>query len=157
MVVPGDIPDTQAYLAFSPSTGGYKLDVPEGWARSQAGAAATLTDKFNAIQVEIRPAVAAPTTASAQSTDVPALAAAVPCFTIGTVSEVSRKAGAAVLITYRADSPANAVTGKVVRQDVERYEFWHAGQEAVITLSAPQGSDNVDPWRRVTNSFTWAP
>jgi hypothetical protein len=25
-----------------------------------------------------------------------------------------------------------------------------------LTLSAPVGSDNVDPWRTVTDSFRWA-
>jgi hypothetical protein len=38
---------------------------------------------------------------------------------------------------------------------VERYEFWRAGHEVVLTLSAPVGSDNVDPWRKVTDSFAW--
>jgi len=47
------------------------------------------------------------------------------------------------------------VTGKVVRDDVERYEFWRGGTEAVLTLSGAAGSDNVDPWRLVTDSFTW--
>jgi hypothetical protein len=47
------------------------------------------------------------------------------------------------------------VTGKVVLQDVERYVFWQAGTRATITLSSPKGSDNVDPWRKVTNSFGW--
>jgi len=68
---------------------------------------------------------------------------------------VTRNAGPAVLIVYRANSPADPVTGKTVRQDVERYEFWHAGKLAVVTLSSPQGSDNVDPWRKVTDSFAW--
>jgi hypothetical protein len=68
---------------------------------------------------------------------------------------VSRAAGPAVHITYKADAAPDPVTGKVVHDDVERYEFWLAGSEAVITLSSPQGSDNVDPWRVVTDSFSW--
>ena len=38
---------------------------------------------------------------------------------------------------------------------MERYTFWHDGQEAVLTLSGPKGADNVDPWRIVTNSLRW--
>ena len=43
----------------------------------------------------------------------------------------------------------------VVPDAVERYEFWRGGTEAVVTLSGAAGSDNVDPWRLVTDSFTW--
>jgi hypothetical protein len=95
--------------------------------------------------------------ASAASVDAPALAASASCFQAGKTTMVTRKAGPAVLMTYRADSPSDPVTGKVVRQDVERYEFWQGGKLAVITLSSPQGSDNVDPWRKVTDSFAWGP
>jgi hypothetical protein len=60
-----------------------------------------------------------------------------------------------VLATYRADSSPDPVTGKVVHDDVERYELWRSGTTAVVTLASPKGSDNVDPWRKVTDSFTW--
>ena len=66
-----------------------------------------------------------------------------------------RTAGTAVLITYHALSAVNPVTGKVANEAVERYEFWRNGREVVLTLAAPVGSDNVDPWRKVTDSFTW--
>ena len=65
------------------------------------------------------------------------------------------QAGPVVLVTYRANSAPDPVTGKSVVLDVERYEMWHNGTRATITLSAPQGSDNVDPWRTVTDSFRW--
>ena len=64
-------------------------------------------------------------------------------------------AGSAVLITYQADSAPNEVTGKVVADAVERYEFWDNGTTVVLTLSGPVGADNVDPWRTVTDSFRW--
>jgi hypothetical protein len=68
---------------------------------------------------------------------------------------VTRKAGPAVLVTYQADSPPDPVTGKVVRDDVERYEFWRNGTEVALTLAGSAGSDNVDPWKIVTDSFAW--
>jgi hypothetical protein len=156
-LVPGDIPDNQAYVAFQPTAAGYQLSVPEGWARSEAGGVVTFTDKFNSIRVQVVPAPTAPSVASAGTTDVASLRASAPCFVAGKVSQVSRTAGPVILVTYRADSPPDAVTGKIVRQDVERYEFWRSGQEAIVTLSSSQGSDNVDPWRRVTDSFRWTP
>src|SRR5690349_20985130 len=51
----GDIPDNQAYVAFSPPGGGFSVKVPEGWSRSTAGGAITFTDKLNAIRIESHP------------------------------------------------------------------------------------------------------
>jgi hypothetical protein len=152
---PGDIPDTVKFVDYTPPSGRYTIKYPESFGRAEAGDAVTFTDKFNSIKVELVAAPQAPTAATAQSTEVPKIAAATRCFEAGKVSTVTRKAGPAVLITYRADSPPDAVTGKIVRQDAERYEFWKPGLEAVITLSAPVGSDNVDPWKTVTDAFAW--
>jgi hypothetical protein len=156
VLVPGDIPDNQAFVAYQSPTGGYRVNVPEGWARQDAAGATVFTDKLNSIRVDVSAAAAQPTVASAQTSEVAALATSAACFQPGTVSQVNRKAGPAVLVTYRASSSPEPVTGKVVRLDVERYEFWRAGKLIAITLSSPQGSDNVDPWRKVTDSFTWA-
>ena len=152
---PGDIPDNQAYVAYSPASGGYQIKVPEGWARSSAGSAVVFSDKYNTIRVELRSASAAPTVASAKRAELPMLANSTLGFRSGTVSSVTRTAGPAVLITYQAASPPNDVTGKSVLLDVERYEFWSRGVAAILTLSGSVGSDNVDPWRSVTNSFGW--
>ena len=154
VLVPGDIPDGVKYVTYH-SPDGYHIDHPDGWSQSQSGGAVVFTDKFNSIRIEVSPVAAAPSVSSARSGEVPALATAAPCFQAGAVTQVSRKAGAAVLITYRADSAQDPVTGKVVLEDVERYEFWQGGRQATITLSASRGSDNVDPWRRVTDSFAW--
>jgi hypothetical protein len=154
VTAPGDIPDTQAYVVYQ-SPDGYHVSVPEGWARSQPAGGVLFSDKFNSIQVQVTSVSAAPSTSSAQSSEVPALATSVPCFQAGKVSQVARHAGPAVLIVYRSVSAADPVTGKFVHQDVERYEFWQAGKLAVVTLSSPLGSDNVDPWRKVTDSFAW--
>lgn len=153
---PGDIPDNTQFVAYSPPSHRYSVKVPEGWARTASGDTVTFTDKFNAVRVELVPAAHAPTVASAKTDEVPRLAAATPCFALRGVTTATRRgAGAAVLVTYRADAAPDAVTGKVVRDDVERYEFWRNGVEAVLTLSGAQGADNVDPWRTVSDSFTW--
>lgn len=151
---PGDIPDTQAFVAFQRPADGYTISVPEGWARSEQTGTVSFTDKFNSVRVQVTPAPAPPTATSAQA-EVAALGSSVQCLQQGSASTVTRKAGQAVLVKYRADSPPDPVTGKVVHQDVERYEFWNAGSKAVVTLASPVGSDNVDPWRKVTDSFAW--
>jgi hypothetical protein len=152
---PGDIPDNQAFVSFS-APGQYTIKAPEGWARTDAGAITSFTDKLNTIRVELKPSPAPPSVQSAQAQDVPAIAAQSRCFETPKVSTAQRRAGPAVLITYRADSAPDPVTGKVIHDDVEQYQFWKPGTEAVVTLSSPQGSDNVDPWRTVTDSFAWS-
>jgi hypothetical protein len=150
----GDIPDNAAFVEFRSPTGGFALRHPEGFAESTNGSAVTFTDKLNTIRVETVAASAAPTVASAQSAELPAIQSAAG-FKAGKVTTVSRKAGPGVLLTYEADAPPDTVTGKVVHDEVERYEFWRTGTEVIITLSSPKGSDNVDPWRIVTDSFRW--
>ena len=152
---PGDIPDNQGFVTYSPPDSVYTVKVPEGWARTDAPTEVNFTDKLNGIDVRVVDAVSAPSVESAKADEVPKLAAATACFELKTVAAITRKAGPAVVITYRDDSAPDPVTGRVVRDDVERYEFWRNGKQATLTLSAPAGSDNVDPWRTVTDSFTW--
>jgi hypothetical protein len=154
--VAGDIPDNQAFVPYADPGKSFTVTVPEGWARTTSGSGVLFTDKYNSVTVEARSAATAPTAASAQAGEVPSIRASAKNFQVGKVSTVSRQAGPAVLITYQADSPPNSVTGKVAREAVERYEFWKAGHEVVLTLAAPVGSDNVDPWRTITDSFSWS-
>ncbi len=151
----GDIPDNQVFIAFSPPSGGFSVKIPEGWARVGDGGAVAFTDKLNSIRMEAKSASVSSTVQSAQQNELPAIEAAATNFQAGKVLAVTRKAGAAVQITYGANSPPDPVTGKVVHDAVERYEFWKAGTEVILTLSGPQGADNVDPWRIVTDSFGW--
>ena len=153
----GDIPDNQAFVDFNPLNGGYAVKIPEGWARTDSAAGTVFTDKFNTITVQAAPAASAPTVASVQAVEVPQIQATVQGFQPGSVTAADRAAGTAVLITYQADSPPSPVTGKVAALAVERYEFWKSGTGVTLTLSAPVGSDNVDPWRTVTDSFRWTP
>jgi hypothetical protein len=151
----GDIPDNQVFVSYTPPTGGYQVDVPEGWARTAEGAAVTFTDKLNSVRMETVAAPRAPTVASATADELPAIASSAAGYAPGKVEQVARKAGPAILLTYRADGTPDAVTGKVVHLAVERYELWKGGREVVLTLSGPVGADNVDPWKRVTDSLTW--
>jgi len=152
---PGDIPDDQVFVGYQPPGARFSVKVPEGWARMSSGGAVVFTDKLNSIKLETRPSPSQPTAASATSAELPGIRSASSNFQGGDVTEVRRRGGTAVLIRYRADAPADQVTGKVVRDDVERYEFWRGGSAAILTLAGPVGADNVDPWRIVTDSFRW--
>jgi hypothetical protein len=153
--VAGDIPDNQAFIPFTSADGTYTVTVPEGWARSNDGTATVFTDKFNSVRIEQIAMPTEPHPDGAKAVEIPDLKAKVPGFKEGTVTEVQRKSGPVLEITYGATSPPDPVTNKTVSQAVERYEFWRNGTSVVITLAGPDGADNVDPWRTVTDSFQW--
>ena len=151
----GDIPDNQAYVPYTPPEHLFTVSVPEGWARTTQGVATVFTDKSNSVRIETRTPTSAPTVDTARVDELPVLEATTPGFHLGGISAVDRKAGQVVLITYTAASPPNPVTGKSGTDAVERYEFWHGNDEVILTLSGAQGSDNVDPWRTITDSLQW--
>jgi hypothetical protein len=146
---PGDIPDNQAFVAYSPAGADYSVKVPEGWARTTAGGAVTFTDKLNAITMQEGPAKRTP------KRELSLLARQVKGFQPGSVGLVRRSAGRAVRITYLADGTPDPVTGKTRTDAVERYLFTRGGKRVTLTLSGPKGADNVDPWKLVTDSFHW--
>jgi hypothetical protein len=151
----GDIPDNQAFVAYSPPGADYSVKVPEGWARSATGAAVTFTDKLNAIQMEEHAAKARPTLAAARR-ELPRLASRVRAFKPGSVTVVKRTSGPAVRMTYLAAGRPDPVTGKTRTDAVERYLFFRRGKQVILTLSGPKGADNVDPWKLVTDSLKWS-
>ncbi|GAA2323858.1 lipoprotein [Nonomuraea roseoviolacea subsp. roseoviolacea] len=144
---PGDIPDDTVFVTYRHPGQPYEVKVPEGWARTDLPTGASFTDKLNSVRIEIEPAASPPTEASIRSQ--------VRGGDVRTVGTVTRKGGKAVRIVYRADSSPDPVTGKVVKDEVERYTFYRSGHEAILTLSGPVGADNVDPWRTVSDSFRW--
>jgi hypothetical protein len=151
---PGDIPDNAVYVPYRAAL--CQIKVPEGWARTKLATGASFTDKLNSVRIETVAAAAAPTPETAKQSEVPKLQAAGGNFVLKKVDTVTRKGGQAVRIVYEVDSAPNPVTGKVIRDVAERYEFFRNGHEAVLTLSGPTGADNVDPWRLVSDSFGWS-
>ncbi|MFD8394324.1 hypothetical protein ACFV2N_35240 [Streptomyces sp. NPDC059680] len=157
---PGDIPDNQVYVAYRPGSGtftftGFRVKVPEGWARTEQKNTTVFTDKLNTVRITAASVSSAPTVGSVTHTVVPQLKAQVPKFAQPKVTEVTRHAGRIVLLTYQGDSGKDPVTGKVVRDASERYAFYRSGHEVDLTLSGPVSADNVDPWRIISDSFTW--
>lgn len=153
---PGDIPDNAVFVDHVAPGSRVHFAVPEGWAESKRSGKASFTDHFNSIAIQVVSSASAPTASSAQRVDVPALQRSEPQFKLSGIDNLTRKgAGSAVRIKYLIDSAPDPVTGKVVRDAVERYEFWHNGQEAILTLTGPRNADNVDPWQIVSDSVTW--
>ncbi len=150
---PGDIPDTVAYIPYTNAAGGYTFNHPEGWAQTEQGTSASFTDKYNGVSASIQTAANPPNPTSAQSTDVPALRASEPAFALVSVAPVTLPAGPGVLIVYRRNSPPDPVTGRSVRQEVNRYEIFGTNRVVVFDLFGAVGADNVDPYRRMSQSL----
>jgi len=151
---PGDIPDNQVFVRYSPAGAGYTLEYPEGWVQQHADGTTTFTKNLNKIAVTSTARGAAPTTAGVERVDVSKLRST-PGFELVKVDTVMRSAGRAIHIVYGATSTPDPVTLKRVALDGERYLFWRNGKLVTIILETPHGSDNVDAWRTITNSFAW--
>ena len=152
---PGDIPDSQAFIIYQNTTGGYQLEVPEGWARAGAGGNVTFISKLDGVSVTIAPVAALPTAASVQANEAKLIQSQGRAVTITGVSEANLPGGKAVVIKYMSNSEPNSVTNKRVRLENIAYIFYKNGKEATLTMWAPQGADNVDQWNRMANSFRW--
>ncbi|MCZ2403986.1 hypothetical protein IV498_12545 [Paenarthrobacter sp. Z7-10] len=151
----GDIPDNQAYIKAGAPSGDYTLQVPEGWAEVRKANSLTFTEKLNSISVQESHTPSAPTVQSVGATQVPALAASVPDFSLLNVAPFKRNGGSGILITYTGSSAPDAVTHKSLTQAFERYLFFSHGTIAALTLAGAKGADNVDPWAKVSGSFRW--
>jgi hypothetical protein len=152
---PGDIPDTTVYVTYHAPAGRMSVKVPEGWSRASTPAGSTFTSNLNSINLAWMPMAAAPTVSSARAT-VRALQAGTRAFRLQAVRAVSLAGGPAVEMIYQVNSTPNPVTGRQYRLVIERFAFYRKGHGAVLSLSSAVGSDNVDPWRIVSESFRWA-
>lgn len=152
---PGDIPDNTVFVPYR-APGGFIFRVPEGWARTRSGAAVSFTDKLNTVSAAWFAATSAPTVTSATRTEVPQLRTTERALRLGGVRSVTLPGGKSVLVTFQENSAPNPVTGKQYRLDVQRFEFFRGGTEAILTLSSPVGADNVDAWRMISESFAWS-
>ncbi len=149
---PGDIPDNIAYVPYRNAAAGYTFVHPEGWASVVHGATVTFTDKLNGVTASGFAATAAPTVVSSGQ-DVARLRATQPAFELRTVKSTSLPGGTGVLIVFRRNSVPDPVTGKVFRDEVERYEIYLVGREVVLDLYGAVGSDNVDPYTKISQSL----
>ena len=151
---PGDIPDTQVFVTYT-SPLGFAIKVPEGWSRKEDVQSVSFADKYNTIEVVLASAAAAPTADSAKSANVPDLEKTGRAVKVTKVKDVRLKSGAAVLVSYTANSAPNAVTNKQIRIEHDRYLIYKDGKLAVLDMAAPQGADNIDDWSMMANSFHW--
>lgn len=150
---PGDIPDNVAYVPYTNSIGRYSFVHPEGWVRSGQGATVRFTDKLNGITATTTAASAPPTVVQTRASTVPSLSSGQPAFQLVSVRQITLPGGTGVLVTYRRNSAPDPVTGKVFRDEVQRYEVFSRGHQVTLELYGAVGSDNVDPYAKISQSL----
>jgi hypothetical protein len=151
----GDIPDTATYLRYRGKS--YSIEYVEGWVQARlARDGVRMSDIDSFVQVTLG---ARPTHSLAAFVRGPGLAATTREYQkVVKVSMTSVKmpAGTAMLLVVKARSAPDPVTGKQVTLVIDRYFVVGRSRLAVVTLATPVGVDNVDAFRRISHSFTWA-
>ena len=151
----GDIPDSQAFVRYTAASGGYSLEVPEGWSRMNAGNGVSFTSKLGRVEVALRPALGAPSVASVRAGVLAGLTKADPSLKVALFRAVQLPAGPAILARFTSAGAMNEVTGRRVTLENDLYVLRNGPREVVLRLSAPLGSDNVDAWTRMARSLAW--
>ena len=151
---PGDIPDNQVFTEYR-SPLGFKIKVPEGWARRESSDGVTFNDKYNTISLLMSQRPDAVTVANVKQDDVSELEKTGKAVRVTAVKSVKLPAGSAVVVSYSSNSEPNPVTEKAIRGENERYFFWQNGKLVTLTLSSPYGADNADQWDLMSKSFRW--
>jgi hypothetical protein len=151
---PGDIPDNQVFIDYR-SPLGFKIKVPEGWARRESADGVTFNDKYNTIALLASQRSEPVTVAGVKQQDVAELERTGKAVRVTAVKSVKLPSGSAVVVSYSSNSEPNPVTEKGIREENERYFFWQNGKLVTLTLSSPYGADNADQWNLMSKSFRW--
>ncbi len=146
----GDIPDSAVYLCYT--SRGFSVEYVEGWLQTAAAHGVTFSDKDSSVIVDLRPRLGGDLSAYVQRIDLSRLAHT-PGFRREGLTRDSIGGYHALRLTYRGQSAPDAVTGKTVALQVDRYYVQGRHALAVITLATPLGVDNADGFRRIAHSF----
>ncbi|MDQ2934384.1 MAG: photosystem II reaction center PsbP family protein [Chloroflexota bacterium] len=150
----GDIPDNAVFLTYKNATHGFSIQYVEGWQVSQQADGVAIRDKDSVETVQV---LAAPSDLAAyiRQTDLPALRSQAG-FKLVKQDTVSVGSSQYTHLSYQLPSPPDPVTGKRVASTVDRYYILHGASLAIVSLSTPDGVDNVDAFRQMIGSFKWA-
>jgi len=146
----GDIPDSAVYLRYT--NRGFSVEYVEGWLQTAAAHGVTFSDKDSAVIVDLRPRLGGDLSAYVQRIDLSRLAHT-PGFRREGLARDAVGGYHALRLTYRGQSAPDAVTGKTVALQVDRYYVQGPHALAVMTLATPLGVDNADGFRRIAHSF----
>ena len=141
------------FLTHRDTTLGFSIDYVEGWQVRPQPDGVVIKDKDSS---EIASIVSTPPDLGAwvSATDLPGLRSQSGFKLIGqdTVKVGSRQL---IHLRYHLPAPPDPVTGKRVPSTVDRYYVPGPRGVAIVSLSTPDGVDNVDAFRQMIESFTW--
>jgi hypothetical protein len=91
--------------------------------------------------------------ATVDATLIPSLTASAGAVQVVSVDSASLRNGPAVKVVWRVNSTPDPVTGRVYRDEVVTYVAGVNGVVVRMDLSGAVGSDNVDPYRTMSDSL----
>jgi hypothetical protein len=150
----GDIPDNAKFLTFHSASPAFSIQYVEGWQVTQQAAGVVIRDKDSSETVAIVDAHS-DVPGYVATTDLPALEAQ-PGFKLVHQDTVKVGGSTYIHLVYNAPAPPDPVTGKQVPSTIDRYYVPGSAGLAVISLSTPNGVDNVDAFRQMIESFAWS-
>ncbi len=149
----GDVPDNAVFLTYRGGTPPFSVQYVEGWQVTSQPDGVVIRDKDSSETVSVAAAPADLATWIA-STDLPALQAQAG-FKLDTQDRVKVGGSSYDHLVYHLPAPPDPVTGKQVPSTVDRYYVPGPAGLAVVSLSTPDGVDNVDAFRQMIESFRW--
>jgi hypothetical protein len=152
---PGDIPDNQIFVTYISSQGGYELEVPEGWARTENGRDVTFIYKLDGVSVSTTNTTQQPTSNDIRNNQAEQIKKTGGAVVINSIKDIQILKSPAVHMVYESNSDLDPVTNKRVRLENDVYYFYKNGSLVELRLWAPLGADNIDQWKRISNSFKW--
>jgi hypothetical protein len=152
---PGDIPDNQIFVTYISSQGGYELEVPEGWARTENGRDVTFIYKLDGVSVSTTNTTQQPTSNDIRNNQAEQIKKTGGAVVINSIKDIQILKSPAVHMVYESNSDLDPVTNKRVRLENDVYYFYKHGSLVELRLWAPLGADNIDQWKRISNSFKW--
>ncbi len=150
----GDVPDNAVFLTYRNAAHGYSIQYVEGWQVTTTPESVIIRDKDSTETV----AVVAPQADVASyisGTDLPALRSQAG-FKLVKEDRVKTKSATYDHLVFHLPSPPDPVTGKQIPSTVDRYYVPGSNGLAIVSLSTPDGVDNVDAFRTMIESFTWS-
>lgn len=150
----GDVPDNAVFLVDQDATHGFSIDYVEGWQVTPVADGVEIRDKDSSETVRVMP-LPADLAACVRDVELPALAAQ-DGFSLVRQDRVQVHGRKLIHLVYHLPAPPDPVTGKQVPSTVDRYYVPGPDRLAVVSLSTPDGVDNVDAFRRMIRSLTWS-
>jgi hypothetical protein len=149
----GDIPDNAVFLTFHGGNPAFTIQYVEGWQVTPQPDGVVIRDKDSSETVAIVAPAEVP--GYVASTDLPALQAQAG-FKLVKQDTVKVGSKTYVHLVFHLPAPPDPVTGKQVPSTIDRYYVPGPAGLAIISLSTPDGVDNVDAFRQMIQSFRWA-